>query len=90
MCSQMDRRESSFLSFRFLSLTAEYFCFFSLEDADTMLLSLPVNLLAEFHVGATEEIAKKDHVILDGLRKAGFKINQYKVGGVCFSSLSNF
>lgn len=51
-----------------------------LEDADTMLLSLPVNLLAEFHVGATEEIAKKDHVILDGLRKAGFKINQYKYG----------
>ncbi|KAM0747858.1 dimethylaniline monooxygenase [Meredithblackwellia eburnea MCA 4105] len=52
----------------------------SCEDADIMLTSLPIDLLAEFHVGATKDIAEKDKDILDGLTKAGFKLNHYPQG----------
>lgn len=48
--------------------------------ADLMLLSLPVDLLAEFHISATKDIAEKDKDLLDGLTKAGFKLNHYPAG----------
>lgn len=51
-----------------------------LQDADIMLTSLPINLVAEFHVGATKAIAVKDKVLLDGLTRAGFKLNPYAAG----------
>ncbi|GJN93915.1 hypothetical protein Rhopal_006974-T1 [Rhodotorula paludigena] len=51
-----------------------------LDDADLMLTSLPINLLEEFHIEATKEIAKKDKDLLDGLTKAGFKLNAYPGG----------
>ncbi|BGP19956.1 hypothetical protein JCM10213v2_008087 [Rhodosporidiobolus nylandii] len=50
------------------------------DDADIMLTSLPLNVLAEFHVEATKEIAKKDAPLLRDLEKAGFKLNPYKEG----------
>ncbi|BGP35261.1 hypothetical protein JCM10296v2_007096 [Rhodotorula toruloides] len=43
-----------------------------LDDADMMLSSLPIDLLAEFHTEATKQIAIKDKPLLDGLQKAGF------------------
>lgn len=39
-----------------------------------MLTSLPLDVLEQFHISATEDIAVKDKVILDDLQKAGFKI----------------
>ncbi|GAA6011517.1 hypothetical protein JCM10207_002646 [Rhodosporidiobolus poonsookiae] len=51
-----------------------------LDDADLLLTSLPIDLLAEFHEAATVEIAKKDAVILRDLERAGFKLNPYKNG----------
>lgn len=50
------------------------------EDADIMLTSLPIDVVAEFHVGATEAIAVKDKEILDGLKAVGFKLNPYAPG----------
>lgn len=50
------------------------------DDADLMLTSLPINLLAEFHTEATKEIAKKDAPLLRDLEKAGFKLNPYAGG----------
>lgn len=44
------------------------------DDADIMLTSLPLDVLEQFHISATEDIAVKDKVILDDLQKAGFKI----------------
>jgi len=48
-----------------------------LDDADIMLTSLPVDLLAEFHVEAGKRIAIKDKKLLEDLEKAGFKHNPY-------------
>lgn len=45
------------------------------DDADIMLTSLPLNVLEEFHIAATEDIAVKDKLILDDLQKAGFKLS---------------
>ncbi|KAK4701397.1 hypothetical protein P7C70_g4838, partial [Phenoliferia sp. Uapishka_3] len=50
------------------------------DDADIMLTSLPIDLVAEFHVEATKAIAIKDKAILDGLTKVGFKHNPYPAG----------
>jgi hypothetical protein len=50
------------------------------DDADIMLTSLPINLLAEFHKAATKEIAIKDAPLLRDLEKAGFKLNPYEGG----------
>lgn len=50
------------------------------DDADIMLTSLPIDLLAEFHVEATKQIAIKDKPLLDDLEKAGFKLNRYPAG----------
>ena len=47
------------------------------HDADIMLTSLPVELLKEYHIEAGKAIAIKDKVLLDGLTKAGFKLNPY-------------
>ena len=44
------------------------------DDADIMLTSLPLDVLEQFHISATEDIAVKDKVILDDLQKAGFKL----------------
>ncbi|KAK4049999.1 hypothetical protein OIV83_003823 [Microbotryomycetes sp. JL201] len=51
-----------------------------LENADMMLQSLPVDLLEQFHIGATKRIAELDKPLLDGLTKAGFKLNHYPGG----------
>ncbi|MDJ0429006.1 NAD(P)/FAD-dependent oxidoreductase, partial [Rhodococcus fascians] len=45
------------------------------QDADLIFASLPYPLLAGIHAGATEAIAEKDAEMLDGLRKAGFKVD---------------
>ncbi|GAA6040485.1 hypothetical protein JCM8097_004573 [Rhodosporidiobolus ruineniae] len=50
------------------------------DDADLMLTSLPIDLLAEFHAEATKEIAKKDGPLLRDLEAAGFKLNPYQNG----------
>ncbi|KWU44303.1 pyridine nucleotide-disulfide oxidoreductase family protein [Rhodotorula sp. JG-1b] len=50
------------------------------DDADIMLTSLPLDVLEQFHISATEDIAVKDKVILDDLQKAGFKLNKYPGG----------
>lgn len=50
------------------------------EDADIMLTSLPIDVVAEFHVQATKDIAIKDKKILDGLQAVGFKLNPYPEG----------
>ncbi|BGP27574.1 hypothetical protein JCM10295v2_006546 [Rhodotorula toruloides] len=54
-----------------------------LDDADMMFGSLPIDLLAEFHTEATKQIAIKDKPMLDGLEKAGFKLNHYPAGLFC-------
>lgn len=51
-----------------------------LENADIMLASLPIDLLAEFHTEATKQIALKDKPLLDDLQKAGFKLRDYPAG----------
>ncbi|BGP43329.1 hypothetical protein JCM10449v2_007360 [Rhodotorula kratochvilovae] len=50
------------------------------DDADIMLTSLPIDLLAEFHTEATKQIAIKDKPLLDDLQKVGFKLNPYPAG----------
>jgi len=45
------------------------------EDADLMFMSIPNPLLKRMHVDATAEIAKRDQQVLDGLAKAGFKLD---------------
>jgi hypothetical protein len=51
-----------------------------LEDADIMLTSLPVDLLNEYHIEATKQIAIKDKDLLDSLEAVGFKLNPYPGG----------
>ncbi|GAA5955765.1 hypothetical protein JCM3765_001845 [Sporobolomyces pararoseus] len=50
------------------------------DDADIMLTSLPINVLEQFHVQATKDIAVLDKDILDRLAKVGFKHNPYPGG----------
>ncbi|GAA6062801.1 hypothetical protein JCM10212_006162 [Sporobolomyces blumeae] len=51
-----------------------------LDDADIMLTSLPIDVLEQFHVEATKQIAILDKDILDRLAKVGFKHNPYPGG----------
>ncbi|GAA5931049.1 flavin-containing monooxygenase [Sporobolomyces koalae] len=51
-----------------------------LDDADIMLTSLPINVLAEFHVEATKQIAILDEDILKRLTAVGYKLNHYPGG----------
>ncbi|KAI5480687.1 hypothetical protein MNV49_007614 [Pseudohyphozyma bogoriensis] len=51
-----------------------------LDSADIMLTSLPIDLLNEYHIEATKQIAEKDKEILDGLKAVGFKLNPYPGG----------
>ncbi|GAB3346258.1 flavin-containing monooxygenase [Modestobacter lapidis] len=45
------------------------------DDADLMSASVPYNLLPELHIPATAQIAENDGELLDGLRRAGFKLD---------------
>ena len=45
------------------------------EDADLLFMSIPNPLLKRMHVDATAEIAKRDQALLEGLAKAGFKLD---------------
>ncbi|KAI9878888.1 MAG: hypothetical protein M1830_010244 [Pleopsidium flavum] len=45
------------------------------EDADVLFMSIPNPLLKRMHVDATAEIAKRDQPLLDGLTRAGFKLD---------------
>ncbi|SJL00892.1 related to monooxygenase [Armillaria ostoyae] len=45
------------------------------EDADIMNFSLPVDMYNDLHTYATEQVAELDRDVLEGLRKAGFKLN---------------
>ncbi|SCV73180.1 BQ2448_7105 [Microbotryum intermedium] len=52
-----------------------------LDEADIILTSLPTNVLAQFRkTEATKEVTRKDKELLDGLRKAGFKLSPYPEG----------
>lgn len=46
-----------------------------IEDADLLFMSIPNPVLKRIHVDATVEIAKQDRALLDGLTKAGFKLD---------------
>ena len=45
------------------------------EDADLMFMSFPNPMLKRLHIDATVEIARRDKDMLDGLEKAGFKLD---------------
>lgn len=45
------------------------------EDADLIFMSIPNKMLKRMHVDATKEIARRDKDMLDGLAKAGFKLD---------------
>jgi len=47
----------------------------STEDADLMFMSIPNKMLKRMHVDATKEIARRDKDLLEGLAKAGFKLD---------------
>lgn len=49
-------------------------------DGDTLFTSLPMSMVEEYHIEATKQIAEKDKDTLDGLEKAGFKLNKYPGG----------
>ena len=46
------------------------------EDADLMFMSIPNKMLKRIHLDATKEIARRDKDLLEGLEKAGFKLDQ--------------
>lgn len=46
------------------------------EDADLTFMSIPNKMLKRMHMDATEDIAKRDKDMLEGLEKAGFKTDQ--------------
>lgn len=46
------------------------------EDADLIFMSIPNKMLKRMHLDATEEIAKRDKDLLEGLEKAGFKLDK--------------
>jgi len=50
------------------------------DDADVLFTSLPTELVGEFHKISTAKVAELDKPILDGLEKAGFKLNRYNSG----------
>lgn len=45
------------------------------EDADLIFYSIPNALLKRLHLDATAEIRRRDQKLLDGLEKAGFKLD---------------
>ncbi|KAL9036452.1 MAG: hypothetical protein Q9180_004293, partial [Flavoplaca navasiana] len=45
------------------------------EDADVMFMSIPNAMLKRMHQDATAEISRRDEKILEGLEKAGFKLD---------------
>ena len=45
------------------------------DDADLMFASIPYPLLSVLHQGATEQITEMDRELLDGLERAGFKLD---------------
>ena len=45
------------------------------EDADLTFMSIPNKMLKRMHVDATKEIARRDKDLLEGLEKAGFKLD---------------
>ena len=47
----------------------------STDDADVIFMSIPNAMLKRLHVDATKEIARRDADLLDGLQKAGFKLD---------------
>ncbi|KAL7008598.1 hypothetical protein EMMF5_001860 [Cystobasidiomycetes sp. EMM_F5] len=51
-----------------------------IDDADILFTSLPTELVAEFHKISTAKVEQLDKDILDGLEKAGFKLNRYNSG----------
>lgn len=62
-----------------------------IDDADILFTSLPTELVAEFHKISTAKVEQLDKDILDGLEKAGFKLNRYNSGlfmKVCNSTLT--
>ena len=46
------------------------------EDADLIFMSIPNKMLKRMHVDATVDIARRDKDLLDGLEKAGFKLDK--------------
>lgn len=51
-----------------------------IDDADLMFSSLPIALIEQFHQSTTREVFEKDKETLEGLEKAGFKVNRYSAG----------
>jgi cation diffusion facilitator CzcD-associated flavoprotein CzcO len=45
------------------------------EDADLTFMAIPNAVLKRNHIDATKEISRRDQVLLDGLSKAGFKLD---------------
>lgn len=45
------------------------------EDADLIFMSIPNPMLKRLHLDATKEITKRDEKLLNGLSKAGFKLD---------------
>lgn len=45
-----------------------------------MFSSLPMALVERFHKVATKDVFEKDKPVLDGLEKAGFKLNRFESG----------
>ena len=72
------------------------------EDADLMFMSIPNQMLKRLHLDATKEITRRDKNLLEGLTKAGFKVDQgpddagffmkyfQRGGGYYVSNLSQF
>ncbi len=54
------------------------------EDADLMFASIPYPVLAQIHQGATKQIAELDKDLLDGLERAGFKLDYGEDGSGLF------
>lgn len=46
------------------------------EDADLLFMSYPNQMLKSLHLDATKEISRRDKDLLEGLTKAGFKLDQ--------------
>ena len=45
------------------------------EDADLTFMSIPNQMLKRLHLDATKEITRRDKDLLEGLTKAGFKLD---------------
>ena len=53
---------------------------YSLEECDFIVVSMPVPLVREAHVGYTEQASELDKALLDGLKRIGFKLDQGENG----------